>query len=324
MAALRILPPSAYVGAIEAVPLIVDLIERLGGAGARVRPRGRPLLLGALGAPASATSAGWTGRRCARCSASAAVTRTVPASGTRSTACCGPPPRPGEPAWESPWGPGRPGWHVECTAIAQAHLGDDDRRAGRRPGPGVPAPRDVCRAGPGGHRRAVRAGVRAPGHGRSRRRQDVEVAGQPGLRVRPARSGHRPDGDPPGAARPSPPRRLGVDPGPASSTARSGSSGGGSRCAPATASSPTSPAQVPTACSPTYGPRWRTTSTLPARSRSSTPGPPTRSPRSSARQAPRWRGVRASPTSSATRLLGVVRSACCVDLGVSRPIGRRR
>jgi cysteinyl-tRNA synthetase len=29
----------------------------------------------------------------------------------------------GEPAWESPWGEGRPGWHIECTAMATAHLG---------------------------------------------------------------------------------------------------------------------------------------------------------------------------------------------------------
>ncbi|MEO8084331.1 MAG: cysteine--tRNA ligase [Ardenticatenales bacterium] len=30
----------------------------------------------------------------------------------------------GEPAWASPWGPGRPGWHIECSAMARAHLGD--------------------------------------------------------------------------------------------------------------------------------------------------------------------------------------------------------
>lgn len=29
-----------------------------------------------------------------------------------------------EPAWESLWGPGRPGWHIECTALAQRELGD--------------------------------------------------------------------------------------------------------------------------------------------------------------------------------------------------------
>jgi len=30
----------------------------------------------------------------------------------------------GEPAWDSPWGPGRPGWHIECSAMSSTHLGD--------------------------------------------------------------------------------------------------------------------------------------------------------------------------------------------------------
>ncbi len=32
--------------------------------------------------------------------------------------------KPGEPAWDSPWGKGRPGWHIECSAMAQRYLGD--------------------------------------------------------------------------------------------------------------------------------------------------------------------------------------------------------
>jgi cysteinyl-tRNA synthetase len=32
--------------------------------------------------------------------------------------------KPGEPAWESPWGSGRPGWHIECSAMSQQYLGD--------------------------------------------------------------------------------------------------------------------------------------------------------------------------------------------------------
>ncbi|MBI4497048.1 MAG: class I tRNA ligase family protein, partial [Chloroflexi bacterium] len=31
--------------------------------------------------------------------------------------------KPGEPAWESPWGPGRPGWHIECSAMSIKYLG---------------------------------------------------------------------------------------------------------------------------------------------------------------------------------------------------------
>lgn len=33
--------------------------------------------------------------------------------------------KPGEPWWDSPWGPGRPGWHVECSAMAEKYLGAD-------------------------------------------------------------------------------------------------------------------------------------------------------------------------------------------------------
>ncbi len=32
--------------------------------------------------------------------------------------------RPGEPAWKSPWGPGRPGWHIECSAMSMKYLGE--------------------------------------------------------------------------------------------------------------------------------------------------------------------------------------------------------
>lgn len=31
--------------------------------------------------------------------------------------------KPGEPAWESPWGPGRPGWHIECSTMSMKYLG---------------------------------------------------------------------------------------------------------------------------------------------------------------------------------------------------------
>ncbi len=32
--------------------------------------------------------------------------------------------KPGEPSWESPWGPGRPGWHIECSAMSMKYLGE--------------------------------------------------------------------------------------------------------------------------------------------------------------------------------------------------------
>ena len=32
--------------------------------------------------------------------------------------------KPGEPSWESPWGKGRPGWHIECSAMSMQYLGE--------------------------------------------------------------------------------------------------------------------------------------------------------------------------------------------------------
>ena len=32
--------------------------------------------------------------------------------------------KPGEPSWDSPWGKGRPGWHIECSAMARRYLGE--------------------------------------------------------------------------------------------------------------------------------------------------------------------------------------------------------
>jgi cysteinyl-tRNA synthetase len=32
--------------------------------------------------------------------------------------------KPGEPSWQSPWGEGRPGWHIECSAMVRDELGE--------------------------------------------------------------------------------------------------------------------------------------------------------------------------------------------------------
>ena len=47
--------------------------------------------------------------------------------------------KPGEPAWPSPWGPGRPGWHIECSAMSMKLPGQPLRHSRRRPRPGLPA-----------------------------------------------------------------------------------------------------------------------------------------------------------------------------------------
>ena len=72
----------------------------------------------------SATSPATTATPCCGCSPNAAATPTAPAKG-RLDALLWRAERPGEPSWPSPFGPGRPGWHVECAAIALNRIGTD-------------------------------------------------------------------------------------------------------------------------------------------------------------------------------------------------------
>src|SRR5207237_7700122 len=54
-----------------------------------------------------------------------AGTRELAGSGKRNPADFGlwKSAKPGEPQWDSPWGPGRPGWHIECSAMSMKYLG---------------------------------------------------------------------------------------------------------------------------------------------------------------------------------------------------------
>ena len=47
-----------------------------------------------------------------------------------------------EPGWDSPWGRGRPGWHIECSAMSEALSGRSLRHPRRRHRPDLPAPRE--------------------------------------------------------------------------------------------------------------------------------------------------------------------------------------
>ncbi len=122
MAALRVLPPAHYIGAVEAIPLIVPLIERLEQLGAVYRVED-DLYYSVTADPDFGAVSGWDREQ---------MLRIFPErggdperEGKKDPLDCvvwrGE--RPGEPAWESPFGRGRPGWHIECTAIAIEHLG---------------------------------------------------------------------------------------------------------------------------------------------------------------------------------------------------------
>ena len=83
------------------------------------------------------------------------------------------------PGWDSPWGRGRPGWHIECSAMAAAHLGETiDIHAGgidlQFPHHENEIAQSECAHG-GTHLRALLAAQR---HAQFRRREDVEVGRQ--------------------------------------------------------------------------------------------------------------------------------------------------
>ena len=127
MEALRVLPPDAYIGAVESIPLVVEMIERLRDSGAVYAVSNEDgdgdLYFSVSSDPTFGSVSGWDREQM------------LPVFGERG----GDPDRPGkkdpldcllwqserpdDPAWSSSLGRGRPGWHIECSAIAREHLG---------------------------------------------------------------------------------------------------------------------------------------------------------------------------------------------------------
>ena len=122
MAALRVLAPRDYIGAVESIPSVVELIRRLQNLGAAYSvdddiyfsvtsdPRfGNIAHLGREAMLAVFAERGGDPER----------------AGKKDPLDCllWQAERPGEPAWDTELGHGRPGWHIECAAIALDHLG---------------------------------------------------------------------------------------------------------------------------------------------------------------------------------------------------------
>jgi len=126
MEALRVLPPDHYVGAVESIPLVIDLVRRL-------LPSGLVYQVDDPDFPdwyfACADGAGFG--EVAHLDAAAARALFGERGGDPERRGKRDPldclvwqlAREGEPAWDTPLGRGRPGWHIECTAIALEHLG---------------------------------------------------------------------------------------------------------------------------------------------------------------------------------------------------------
>jgi len=122
MEALRVLPPGHYVGAVEALPIIERMIALLADHGTLYDVDGDLYFSRsadpAFGAVSGLDSATMTGLFAERGGDPGRPGKKDPLDPLVWLAA-----RPGEPSWPSGFGPGRPGWHVECAAIATDYLG---------------------------------------------------------------------------------------------------------------------------------------------------------------------------------------------------------
>ncbi|MGN9840353.1 cysteine--1-D-myo-inosityl 2-amino-2-deoxy-alpha-D-glucopyranoside ligase [Nonomuraea sp. H19] len=122
MEALRIVPPREYVGVTEVIGQVADLIAKLAAKGVTYVLDG-DVYFSMADAPKFGQVSGYD--------ESEMLALFAERGGDPDRAGKRHPldwllwraERPGEPAWESPLGRGRPGWHIECTAIALDHLG---------------------------------------------------------------------------------------------------------------------------------------------------------------------------------------------------------
>ena len=122
MQALRVLPPRDYIGAVESIPLVIDLIERLQAAGSVYRVED-DWYFSVHADPAFGEESGMDRETMLRIFPERGGDPDRPGKKDPLDCLVWRGERAGEPSWPSPFGPGRPGWHVECTAIALEHLG---------------------------------------------------------------------------------------------------------------------------------------------------------------------------------------------------------
>jgi L-cysteine:1D-myo-inositol 2-amino-2-deoxy-alpha-D-glucopyranoside ligase len=128
MEALRILPPTHLVGAVEALPVIERFTGRMADRGALYDvdedlyfAKSADPAFGALSGPGTASD--YDPAQMAELFAKRGGDPGRPGKKDPLDSLVWRAERPGEPAWDSRFGRGRPGWHVECAAIATEYLG---------------------------------------------------------------------------------------------------------------------------------------------------------------------------------------------------------
>jgi L-cysteine:1D-myo-inositol 2-amino-2-deoxy-alpha-D-glucopyranoside ligase len=126
MAALRVLPPHDYVAATDAIAEVVELVEKLLASGAAyvVEDAEYPDVYFRADATVQfGYESGYDRDTMLRLFGERGGDPDRAGKGDPLDALLWRAERPGEPSWPSPFGPGRPGWHVECAAIALDRIG---------------------------------------------------------------------------------------------------------------------------------------------------------------------------------------------------------
>jgi L-cysteine:1D-myo-inositol 2-amino-2-deoxy-alpha-D-glucopyranoside ligase len=128
MAALNVIPPAHYVGAVESIGEVVDLIADLQNKGAIYAvddPDYPDLYFAQASDPDFGFLSQLDGQQSLAIYAERGGDPDRPGKKDPLDCLVWRLKRPDEPGWDSPFGPGRPGWHIECTAIALNRLGPD-------------------------------------------------------------------------------------------------------------------------------------------------------------------------------------------------------
>ncbi|KQB85584.1 cysteine--1-D-myo-inosityl 2-amino-2-deoxy-alpha-D-glucopyranoside ligase [Corynebacterium oculi] len=126
MEALSVIPPQDYVGAMESVDEVIRMVSALldRGAAYTVDDAEYPDVYASVDATEQfGYESGYSWAQMAEFFAERGGDPERPGKAHSLDALVWRAQRPGEPAWDSPFGPGRPGWHIECSAIATNRLG---------------------------------------------------------------------------------------------------------------------------------------------------------------------------------------------------------
>jgi L-cysteine:1D-myo-inositol 2-amino-2-deoxy-alpha-D-glucopyranoside ligase len=123
MTALRVVPPDEYIGAVESIPLVVEVVQQLRDRGAVYEVEG-DLYFSVHADPRFGSVSGLAEDEMLRLYPERGGDPDRPGKKHALDCLLWQAERPGEPSWDSELGTGRPGWHVECAAIALRFLGE--------------------------------------------------------------------------------------------------------------------------------------------------------------------------------------------------------